>query len=77
MSTTTAVNDDTKPLLISVREVAKMLGISTRSVWRLHSIGKIIAPVRIGGAVRWRQDELKRWINEGCPPPPVASRKPR
>lgn len=68
---------DVEPLLIPVRTVAKILGISTRSVWRLHSSGKILPPVRIGGAVRWRSDELKRWVAEGCPEPPLTPRKPR
>lgn len=66
-----------EPMLIPVRTVAKILGISTRSVWRLHSAGQIIPPVRIGGAVRWRSDELKRWITDGCPVPLSHPRKPR
>lgn len=72
-------NDQTavEPLLISVRDVATMLGISVRSVWRLQNTGQIVAPIRVGGAVRWRRDEVRRWIDEGCPRPPVATRKPR
>ncbi len=55
------------PLLIPVRVVAKLLGISVRSVWRLHSAGKFIQPIRIGSLVRWRKTDLERWIAEGCP----------
>ena len=65
------------PLLIPVRTVAKILGISPRSVWRLLSAGKIVPPVRIGGAVRWKSDELKTWVAEGCPQPTKPQRKPR
>ncbi len=57
------------PVLISVAEVAKMLDISPRTVWRLLSAGKLIRPVRLGGAVRWRYDDVIRWIQNGCPPP--------
>jgi excisionase family DNA binding protein len=68
---------EVEPLLIPVREVARMLGISPRSVWRLHRTRKLIAPVKIGGSVRWRRDELQRWVNAGCPAlPPSGSVKP-
>lgn len=53
--------------LISADEVAQMLSISTRTVWRLLSTGKMVQPIRIGGSVRWRLDEVKEWINNGCP----------
>lgn len=54
-------------LLISAPELAKILDISPRSVWRLHSAGKLIAPIRLGGAVRWRLAEVLEWIELGCP----------
>lgn len=57
-----------EPLLISVDELAMILKISPRTVWRLLSAGKMIEPVRIGGAVRWRFAEVKNWIEQGCPP---------
>jgi excisionase family DNA binding protein len=57
-----------EPLLISVDELAMILKISPRSVWRLLSAGKLIEPVRIGGTVRWRFHEVKNWIDQGCPP---------
>jgi len=58
-----------QPLLISVGELAMILKVSQRSIWRLLSAGKMIEPIRIGGAVRWRFSEVKRWIDQGCPPP--------
>ena len=59
-----------EPLLITVREVATILGLSTRSVWRLLRTGKLLRPVKIGGAVRWRSKELRQWVEAGCPEPP-------
>jgi excisionase family DNA binding protein len=53
--------------LISADELAKMLDVSTRTVWRLLSTGQLVQPVRLGGSVRWRLDEVKVWINNGCP----------
>ncbi len=68
MATDNAAATD-KPLLINVRQVGTILGVSARSVWRLLSEGKIVAPVRVGGSVRWRRDEITRWVAEGCPVP--------
>ena len=65
-----------EPLLISVEELARILKISPRSVWRLLSAGKLVAPVRIGGAVRWRYYEIRTWIDAGCPPTSTPN-KPR
>lgn len=59
--------DAARSLLIPVREVARIMNVSTRSVWRLLSAGKLPRPLRIGGAVRWRRDDLERWIADGCP----------
>lgn len=56
-----------EPLLINADTVAGMLGISTRSVWRLLSASKLLEPVRIGGSVRWRKSEVARWVALGCP----------
>ena len=53
--------------LIAAEELAEMLDVSTRTVWRLLSTGKLVQPLRIGGSVRWRLDEVQEWINNGCP----------
>ncbi len=58
-----------KPALISALELAKLLQVSTRTLWRLRSAGKLIKPIKIGGSTRWRLDEVQAWIAEGCPAP--------
>ncbi len=55
--------------LIDVKEVARMLQVAVRTVWRLRSSHKIPEPVPVGGSVRWRYQELVEWINSGCPLP--------
>jgi predicted DNA-binding transcriptional regulator AlpA len=35
--------------LISVEEVAQMLGCSVRSVWRMRDLGRIPPPIKVGG----------------------------
>lgn len=61
---------DNSPLLIPASEVARLLGISKRTLWRLLSAGKLPAPVRLGNNVRWRLDEVEHWISQGCPSAP-------
>lgn len=56
------------PLLIPAAEVARLLQVSTRTLWRQLSAGRVPRPVRFGGTVRWRIDEVRKWIAEGCPP---------
>jgi excisionase family DNA binding protein len=54
------------PLLITAAETARLLSISTRTLWRLLSAGRVPRPVRLGGAVRWRLAEVQTWTAEGC-----------
>lgn len=54
--------------LITISELADLLRISERSVWRLVSSGQMLKPLRIGGSVRWRLADVHRWLQDGCPP---------
>ena len=54
-------------LLIQAEELAALLNVSERTLWRLLSAGKIPEPVRLGRSTRWRLDEVRQWINDGCP----------
>ena len=57
------------PALISASELAALLQVSTRTLWRLRSAGKLIKPIKLGGSTRWRLDEVQAWILDGCPAP--------
>ncbi len=61
---------DTTPILISAEELAKLMQVSERTLWRLLSAGKVPQPVRIGRNTRWRYAEVCEWIEKGCPRPP-------
>ena len=52
--------------LLSVNEVADLLAVSVRTVWRLLSTGRLPQPIRIGGGriVRWRHSDLQAFIAE-------------
>lgn len=45
--------------LLRVGEVAAVLGISVRQVWKLCRFGELPDPIRIGGSTRWRESEIQ------------------
>ena len=61
------------PELLTIRELAKVLKLSPRSIWRLVKNHQLPAPVRIGGSIRWRADDISLWIAEGCHRTPNAN----
>ena len=56
-----------QPLAISARELARLLDVSPRQVWRLNSTGKLPKPIRLGGSVKWRREEIVAWLGQNCP----------
>jgi excisionase family DNA binding protein len=66
-----------EPLLITAEELAHLINVSKRTLWRLRSAGDLPAPVRLGSTVRWRVEEIRAWIAQGCPSckPPALERK--
>ena len=55
------------PALLTVRQVAAMLGCSPRHVYRLADAGKMPGPVRLGVLVRWDRAAIESWLAAGCP----------
>jgi predicted DNA-binding transcriptional regulator AlpA len=63
----TDMTPGSEPLLIPARKAAALCGVSLRT-WRTRdAAGWIPCPVRIGRSVFWRSEELRQWVNEGCP----------
>lgn len=54
-------------LLVSAAEAARLCGLGRTAWYGLLSSGRCPAPVRLGGRVLWRRDELAAWIAAGCP----------
>jgi len=54
-------------LLLSAREAAHVCSVSISTWYCWGAAGRVPLPVRIGGRVLWRTDELRRWIDAGCP----------
>jgi len=59
--------DRVEPLLINASQFAGLLQVSSRTLWRMLSAGRLPKPIRVGGIVRWRVCEVKGWVAEGCP----------
>lgn len=53
--------------LITVKQLAKMLATSVRSVWRYRSSGRLPKPVIVGSSVRWRMSDIQLWIEWDLP----------
>jgi len=54
--------------LLTDVEIAELLKISRRQTWKLLAMGRLPEPIRLGGSrsVRWRADDIHRWIANGC-----------
>ena len=53
--------------LLDAKTFGQMLSLSKRQIFRLNSSGKIPAPIRIGGAVRWSESIIAEWLAAGAP----------
>lgn len=53
--------------LFDAQTLGQRLSLSKRQIFRLKSCGKIPAPVKIGGSVRWIESEIDQWIQAGAP----------
>lgn len=63
MTTNNTVPRTIEPLALTVEQVAQLLGISVRSVWRLSSAGDFPSPVSIGRSKRWARQAIEAYIN--------------
>jgi predicted DNA-binding transcriptional regulator AlpA len=54
-------------LLVGAEVAGAMCGRSEASWWRDHAAARVPAPVKLGGRTLWRVEELRRWVEAGCP----------
>lgn len=55
-----------RSVLVTRKELAEMLGLSVRQIYRLDSAGQLPPVVRLGGAVRYRRQDIQDWLQLGC-----------
>ena len=53
--------------LLNAKSLGQLMALSKRQIFRLNSCGKIPAPLRIGGSVRWASNEICAWLEAGAP----------
>ena len=57
-----------EPFLMSLNDLADTLRIAPRTAYRKLAAGEFPAPaVQIGQRTRWDRQEIKDWIQAGCP----------
>lgn len=66
-----------EPLLLTANQVAQLLQVSPRTLWRLVSASQTVAPIKVGGATRWRRTAVEQWIADGCPAQPAGDNSKR
>jgi len=54
-----------EPLLVSIAEVARLLGCSIRTVALLNNTGRIPRPVGLTRRLQWSLRELREWDRAG------------
>lgn len=57
------VTFESYPELLTVEELAKILKVSPRTVWRMESAGNVPKPIRIGKTVRWLAADVKTFLS--------------
>ena len=67
MTVDPSVHHPITPLLLTVKQVAKLLGISERHAYKLDASGRLPRSIKLGKSVRWRREELERWVEAGSP----------
>jgi len=53
--------------LVTVREIAEYLDVTTAAIYKWIKEGSMPAPYRIGGtkgALRWHADDINAWLEE-------------
>lgn len=58
---------EAESLGLTATALAARLGISRAHVWKLLSLGRLPAPVRLGRAVRWDRRVIDAWMTAGAP----------
>ena len=53
--------------LWDAKTFGQRLSLSKRQIFRLNSSGRIPAPIRIGGSVRWAESTIAQWLKAGAP----------
>ncbi len=52
-----------QPLLLNVQQLAQLLGVSTRHIWRMRDSGQLPPAIKLGAKiVKWSREDVVAWI---------------
>lgn len=60
-------NESTESLLLSRVKAAQLIDVSVATLDRMQAAGKLPRTLAVNGGVRYRREDLVRWIDLGCP----------
>lgn len=60
-------NAESPSLFLTADELAALLSVSKRTIWRMKVLGTLPQAVQIGRSIRWRRSAVLAWIERGCP----------
>jgi len=52
---------------LTTKQLAELLNVSERHIYRMNASGKLPRPKRIGRCVRWDPDEVQRMLDGNGP----------
>lgn len=61
-----------EPLFLTAEQLAQLLQVSKRTVWRMRSASQIPQPYQIGGNVRWLREDIENWLRRACSSPAIS-----
>ncbi len=64
----TSTVEPEQALLLTPVQLARLLGISLRHVWRMRDAGRLPKPIRLGKLIRWQKTTIERWLAENEEP---------
>lgn len=53
--------------LLTATDVARLLKVSTRTIWRMRTNQQLPPPIQFNHTTRWRREDILHWIQQGCP----------
>jgi predicted DNA-binding transcriptional regulator AlpA len=56
------------PLLLTAKAAAAYLGLTRSAFYKYDITGVTPQSMHLGGRRFWRRDELREWVDAGCPP---------
>lgn len=56
-----------EPLLVGVKDVCSLLGLSRSALYDGLACGRIPSGVKIGRRTLWSLEEMREWVRVGCP----------